>query len=73
VSGSEWIAVQDRLPEDGEQVLAWTKYGIDIATRDDLYGVTPRQWHHIGGPPFLAEVTHWMPLPPAPEAEEVQP
>jgi hypothetical protein len=61
---AEWVAVGERLPEEGALVLVyetgWTEPAIG---------------HHVGGV-WLAEdddddqlaVTHWMPLPPPPSS-----
>ena len=59
-SKSEWISVDDRLPNKHELVLA---YYVSGAIRTDFiasYG----EWfevHEYGKP------THWMPLPEAPK------
>lgn len=61
--GDKWISVNDRLPKDLERVLAYydergeittttyLKYSGRFALESDIYG----------------KVTHWMPLPKAPE------
>lgn len=69
-----WIPVTERLPEYGVRVLA-----TDMYEGDDYTGIWTREeykddadgcwyddhgwWHAID------DVTHWMPLPKAPEVE----
>ncbi len=58
---SEWISVKDRLPEDFSEVLIAFGGGVSIACydgdwREPVYPMLP-----------LLSVTHWMPLPAAPE------
>ena len=65
---SEWISVQDRLPEEwrdksGELVnymVFMPEYGVDIGN----YLEPAKKWVCMGLP---AKVTHWMPLPEAPK------
>ena len=68
----EWIKCSDRLPEVKSEVLVWEKDGpsdpgtIWIATR-----LSDTAWE-LGDcePPFIVEaarVTHWQPLPKAPQ------
>ncbi|WP_320728982.1 DUF551 domain-containing protein [Enterobacter kobei] len=67
---SGWVACSERMPEDNaeQEVLACFKGG-DISTLyyfegrwDDAYGIVP----------IRQDVTHWMPLPAAPQ-QEVKP
>lgn len=62
-----WVACSERMPEENaeQQVLACFKGG-DISTLyyfegrwDDAYGIVP----------IRQDVTHWMPLPAAPQQE----
>ena len=74
-----WIPVSERLPDTSTLVLVYDHevalpgwYGIDRAEQDDG-GATPH-WHLYGMALFgrgnhLKQVTHWMPLPAAPETE----
>ena len=53
----EWISVNDELPVEGVEVLAW---------EDCLYHVTfwtGDEWDAMG------DITHWMPLPEPPEEQ----
>lgn len=51
-----WVPVTERLPDDGEYVLA---YSAD----DDFTTVEAR--HRFGA----FQITHWMPLPEPPEED----
>ena len=59
-----WISVKDRLPSylDGK-VLIYTSWGISIAER-----TVSNHWKGSCAIPKL--ITHWMPLPPAPDMED---
>ena len=64
----KWIPVEERLPEDHENVLIFDKkWGILIGwhmtwTNSDGWGTTE--------PKRTTEITHWMPLPEPPKAGE---
>ena len=63
---SEYLSVDDKLPDEGVKVLAWhsRKEKFFIATYDrDL-----KIWLNDGKPyssEFLYSITHWTPLPPS--------
>ena len=68
---TKWISVDDRLPKEGEYVLCVLKgfnYGGKIQVCKfvpaDKFKDKPYFEHFRNGFP---SVTHWMPLPPAPE------
>ena len=61
----QWISVTDRLPEDEEYVLIFTAGGSVLLGFYDSDG-----WDTLEG--YLREVTHWMPLPEAPEEENFE-
>ena len=61
---SDWIAVEERLPEDGNSALVfipqWEDYlRYQVAWID--YDERPPSWVNHGDD--LQGVTHWMPLP----------
>lgn len=55
-----WISVQDRMPEDSEKVLVYTQSGKNAVAR-----WSQRQERFVASGNL--NVTHWMPLPAAPE------
>lgn len=66
----EWISVEDRLPEDGIEVLAYTiAHSVRVLKRNNLmddWDVTDRKNACIRSD----YVTHWMPLPEPPEVAD---
>lgn len=53
----KWIKVSDRLPKDGEYVLAYDDLeGLVTADYEEDYGWTN---HEVG---LLENVTHWQPI-----------
>ena len=72
-ANSEWISVEDRLPEEGEKVFYWvvpssgfsdTSGNPILATKPHLHIGTYRSWG------ALYRATHWMPLPNPPTDKE---
>jgi len=59
---SEWISVEDELPEKGKGVLAFNNT-IWVGAIDANTGV----WFEMSDFESLGNVTHWMPLPDAPK------
>ena len=64
---SQWISVNDRLPEDGEHCIVWDGDWMQGATYyeeekafyfDDLYESD-----------VINNASHWMPFPEPPESE----
>lgn len=59
-----WIPVTERLPEDWEDVLIVSSWGISLG----CYDACERYWvDHVNSE--YDPVTHWMPLPEAPKEE----
>ena len=66
----EWISVKDQMPTDGDSVLVSCEHGVKEATyelvngKDKWYvGLTLDEYFVEFG---AQQITHWMPLPPAP-------
>ena len=68
VTVQEWISVDDRLPEPWKQVLIYSRY--DFCESAFYIGV-PGKWRVTWNHEMLDadSVTHWMPLPLAPEVK----
>ena len=67
---SEWISVKDRLPAKGIDILIvdnnTVKFGLyDTGTNGDKFYTTNFEQFLL-----TDNVTHWMPLPSAPEMTE---
>lgn len=66
-----WISVDERLPETHVLVLAHERFGVvgaktHIAYRSFLHSMNGFTWFSTRDEKL--DVTHWMPLPPPPEA-----
>jgi Protein of unknown function (DUF551) len=59
-----WIPVGEQMPNQDQCVLTYTDFGMHVASVNEY-----QQWgpNHGDGWDFPT-VTHWMPLPPPPEA-----
>lgn len=58
---ARWIPCKERMPDCDTLVLVATKYGVDVAVFDN------HDWWDREDDNRMHTVTHWMPLPPAPE------
>ena len=68
VTVQEWISVEDKLPEDDSDVLAYLQIGQEGRIYPANYekGV----WFDcIFNTPATGTTTHWMPLPEPPKGE----
>lgn len=64
---NEWIPVEERLPEEGVEVIVALQIGDRLAVDTDrIHG---REWFAYGknGYRSAGYITHWMPLPEAPK------
>lgn len=70
---SDWISVEDELPEPRRNVIIWCLLGKSCAEHESYFGWwTGSKWDCVNH--YLFDVTHWQPIPdgpaPAPTAEE---
>ena len=68
VTVQEWISVEDRLPEDDSDVLAYSGIGEESRIYPACYsnGV----WFDcVFNAPATDTTTHWMPFPKPPKGE----
>ena len=59
VTVQEWISVKDRLPEQGQEIIVYCG-GV---LKPTVFAYQFWNKHYDS----WARITHWMPLPPAPE------
>lgn len=63
-----WVSVKDRMPENHQRVLA---FGRDNIVHDMIWNWSDDCWtDKITKESYMERfITHWMPLPEAPEVE----
>ena len=61
VTVQEWISVNDRLPEQGEEAIC-------IAADGDMMIGKYTEWGWMF-PCYFEDLTHWMPMPQPPKGE----
>jgi hypothetical protein len=59
---NNWISVKDRLPDGIDDVLVTDKYDVRV-------GYYHSNWNIYSDELLGYEITHWQPLPKAPEGE----
>ncbi|EOC3269505.1 DUF551 domain-containing protein [Salmonella enterica subsp. enterica serovar Montevideo] len=68
-----WISCSERMPNDKQYVWCWGKsYGwTEYDTFEGYYDWSRNKWWAVtdDGEEPASKVTHWMPLPAAPEPE----
>ena len=62
-----WIPVTERLPERDVQVLGWYKDNPFSQYRPEVVAWNGNGWVFVYAQRYVTNVTHWMPLPKAPE------
>lgn len=70
----EWISVEDRLPKNGEHVLATDGMDIEIyqflETTDKRHKKRDGRFEHSDDYYYLSDKTHWMELPALPQESQ---
>lgn len=64
-----WIPVTERLPERDVQVLGWYKDNPFSQYRPGVVAWNGNGWVFVYAHRYVTNVTHWMPLPGAPEVD----
>ena len=66
---SEWISVEDRLPEDEGYVLVTDGDDVYMGFKDDSWG---SYFMNVESPSMICfgDITHWMPLPEPPRGKD---
>lgn len=62
-----WIPVTERLPKRDVQVLGWYKDNPFSQYRPEVVAWNGNGWVFVYAHRYVTNVTHWMPLPKAPE------
>ena len=69
VTVQEWIPVKDRLPEAGGYVVCIAKRNPFSRFMPIVARIEKNGWVNPITEQYISEVTHWMPLPLAPEVK----
>ena len=72
--GERWISVEERLPENGQKVLVFNKKSGNTSVAA-FHLSTTTEGYNWETPHYIirrADVTHWQPLPAAPNDREEQ-
>ena len=67
VTVQKWISVDDRLPENGGYVVCIAKRNPFSRFMPMVARIEKNGWVNPITEQYILEVTHWMPLPLAPE------
>ena len=68
VTVQEWVSVDDELPEDDSDVLAYLRIGEESRICPANYA--KGMWFDwIFNTPVTESITHWMPIPQPPKGE----
>ena len=69
VTVQEWISVDDRLPEAGGYVVCIAKRNPFSRFMPMVARIEKNGWVNPITEQYISEVTHWMPMPLAPEVK----
>ncbi len=68
---SNWININDKLPEEHERVLVWVEGHGMLIDNYSFSGSKPlNAFRYAWAWGYHKNVTHWMPLPPKPARNE---
>lgn len=77
-----WVSVDDKMPENGKEVLVWKEHATDIPIQA-YFNEKAKEWRGsaevrecmISGyaekPKLYFVPTHWMPLPEPPNTQSL--
>lgn len=66
----QWIPVTERMPQEHQIVVGWTKYNPFSRYREEVVTWNGKGWVFVYAQRYVTNVKYWMPLPEPPE--EVQ-
>ena len=69
VTVQEWISVEDELPEVGGYVVCIAKRNPFSRFMPMVARIEKNGWVNPMTEQYISEVTHWMPMPLAPEVK----
>ena len=67
---TRWRKCSEEMPEDDSDVLATDGEEIWLCYKTTMTDGLP--WFQPNGQPHIEGVTHWMPLPKAPEVDKIE-
>ena len=73
---SEWISIEDELPDEGDKIIAFSNGNVVFAYYSSVWNDRatfrdPFMAQSDYGPEDLEDVTHWMPRPAPPPPPKV--
>ena len=66
----EWISVKDKMPQPGRYVACIAKRNPFSRFMPMVARIEKNGWANPITEQYISEVTHWMPLPKAPETKK---
>jgi hypothetical protein len=66
----QWVAVGDRLPEDGQDILFSANDFVERVIFRGNFNKGDELFETYSDKYTVSDVTHWMPIPPLPEVKD---